>query len=143
MVTRLLEKRGFQVQAVLSGRTALEMARVCPPDLILLDINMPEMNEFEVGQHLLADPKTRDIPIIFISAQDDMESKLKAFGAVGVDYVTKPFRTNEVLARVNTHFNLRDMQKQLELGKKTRIHCRCCIRHPDPYGSSRYNHLPQ
>ena len=78
---------------------------------------MPEMIGFNVGQHLLADPKTRDIPIIFISALDDMESKLKAFAAGGVDYVTKPFRTNEVLARVNTHLNLRDMQKQLQLGK--------------------------
>jgi PleD family two-component response regulator len=116
-LTRLLEKRGFKVQAVSSGPAALEIVRINPPDLILLDINMPEMIGFNVGQHLLADPKTRDIPIIFISALDDMESKLKAFAAGGVDYVTKPFRTNEVLARVNTHLNLRDMQKQLQLGK--------------------------
>jgi len=78
---------------------------------------MPEMNGFKVGQHPLAGPKTRDIPIKLISALDDMESKLIAFTAGGVDYATKPFRTNEVLARVNTHLNLRDMQKQLQLGK--------------------------
>ena len=71
------------------------------------------MNGFKVGQHLLAGPKTRDIPIIFISALDDMESKLIAFAAGGVDYATKLFRTNEDLARVNTHLNLRDMQKYL------------------------------
>ncbi|MCJ7532308.1 MAG: response regulator [Anaerolineales bacterium] len=117
LLNRLLEKRGFKVQAVSSGPAALEIVRINPPDLILLDINMPEMIGFNVGQHLLADPKTRDIPIIFIRTLDDMESKLKAFAAGGVDYVTKPFRTNEVLARVNTHLNLRDMQKQLQLGK--------------------------
>jgi len=117
LLTRLLEKRGFKVQAVSSGPASLEIVRISPPDLILLDINMPKMNGFKVGQHLLADPKTRDIPTIFISALDDMESKLIAFAARGVDYVTKPFRTNEVLARVNTHLNLRDMQKQLQLGK--------------------------
>jgi signal transduction histidine kinase len=92
---------------------ALISAQAVAPDLILLDIKMPGMNGYEVCQELKADPRTRDIPIIFISALDQTEDKVKAFTVGGVDYVTKPFQVEEVLARVETHLALHTLQRQL------------------------------
>ena len=88
-------------------------AQTQPPYLILLDIMMPIMNGFEVCEQLKANPLTRDIPILFISALDDTENKVKAFEVGGVDYITKPFRVEEVIARARTHLQLRDLQIQL------------------------------
>ena len=87
---------------------------VSPPDLILLDIRMPGMDGFEVCRALKANPKTRDIPVIFISALDDVGDKVRAFEAGGVDYITKPFQFEEVIARVETHLALRRLQRELE-----------------------------
>jgi sigma-B regulation protein RsbU (phosphoserine phosphatase) len=96
------------------GALAVEAARAEPPDLILLDIRMPEMNGYEVCEHLKAEAQTRDIPIIFISALDATQDKVRAFTVGGVDYVTKPFQVEEVLARVETHLALRRLQRQLQ-----------------------------
>jgi PleD family two-component response regulator len=90
-------------------------AQAAPPDLILLDIMMPDMDGYEACERIKADERTRDIPVLFISALDEMEDKVKAFTAGGVDYITKPFQAEEVLARVQTHLALRDLNRQLQV----------------------------
>jgi len=114
LLSQMLTSKGYQVQTVGSGAAALATVREAPPDLILLDIMMPEMDGYEVCQRLKADPQTRDIPIIFISALEQTDQKVKAFAVGGVDYVTKPFQIKEVLARVAAHLSLRALQKQLQ-----------------------------
>lgn len=113
LLSQMLSEQGYGVRAVTSGSRALASVRATPPDLILLDIKMPQMNGYEVCEHLKADGRTRDIPIIFISALDATQDKVRAFTAGGVDYITKPFQLEEVLARVETHLALRKLQKQL------------------------------
>ena len=113
LLSRMLTEHGYQVRPVLNGAQALTAVQAQPPDLILLDIMMPVMNGFEVCERLKADPNTRDIPVLFISALSDTENKIAAFTAGGVDYVTKPFQVEEVLARVRTHLTLRTLQQQL------------------------------
>jgi sigma-B regulation protein RsbU (phosphoserine phosphatase) len=114
LLSQMLSRHGFQVRPVPDGALALAAVQADPPDLILLDIRMPEMSGYEVCEHLKADPASADIPIIFISALDAVQDKVKAFTAGGVDYVTKPFRVEEVLARVQTHLSLRKLQKRLQ-----------------------------
>jgi sigma-B regulation protein RsbU (phosphoserine phosphatase) len=118
LLSQMLAEQGYQIRPVPDGPLALAATRAEPPDLILLDIRMPEMNGYEVCEHLKADAQTRDIPIIFISALDATQDKVKAFTAGGVDYVTKPFQFEEVLARVETHLALRKLQKQLQDANK-------------------------
>jgi sigma-B regulation protein RsbU (phosphoserine phosphatase) len=118
LLSQMLAEQGYQVRPVPDGSLALAAAQAEPPDLILLDIRMPEMNGYEVCEHLKADDQTRDIPIIFISALDATQDKVKAFTVGGVDYVTKPFQFEEVLARVETHLALRRLQKQLQDANK-------------------------
>jgi sigma-B regulation protein RsbU (phosphoserine phosphatase) len=113
LLSQMLSEQGYGVRAVTSGERALASVRAAPPDLILLDIKMPGMNGYEVCEHLKADPQTRNIPIIFISALDEIQDKVQAFAVGGVDYITKPFQLEEVLARVQTHLALRKLQKQL------------------------------
>jgi sigma-B regulation protein RsbU (phosphoserine phosphatase) len=113
LLSQMLSQEGYRVRAVTSGTRALASVQVSRPDLILLDIKMPELNGIEVCEHLKADPRTRDIPIIFVSALDELEDKVQAFAAGGVDYITKPFQFAEVLARVETHLALRKLQEQL------------------------------
>ena len=110
----MLKDRGYKVRPVPSGKLALAAARRNPPDLILLDINMPEMNGYEVCEHLKADEKLKGIPIIFISALTEPLDKVKAFAIGGVDYLTKPFQMEELHARVETHLKLRRLQIDLE-----------------------------
>jgi sigma-B regulation protein RsbU (phosphoserine phosphatase) len=114
LLSQMLAEQGYRVRPVPDGPLALAATRAEPPDLILLDIRMPEMNGYEVCEHLKADDQTRDIPIIFISALDAIQDKVRAFTVGGVDYVTKPFQVEEVLARVETHLTLRELQKQLQ-----------------------------
>src|SRR3984893_14206566 len=110
----MLKDRGYKVRPVPSGKLALLAARKDPPDLILLDINMPEMNGYAVCQCLKGDETLRGIPIIFISALNDNLDKVKAFAVGGVDYITKPFQMEELHARVETHLKLRRLQVELE-----------------------------
>ena len=109
----MLSKRGYEVRPARSGAQALSAARSKKPDLILLDIIMPFMSGYEVCEYLKADEQTRDIPIIFVSASDETFDKLKAFSIGGIDYITKPFQAAEVLVRIETHLNFRDLQKRL------------------------------
>lgn len=108
VLTALLNKRGYAVSAFPRGKMALKAAERKPPDLVLLDINMPEMNGFEVCEAFKSKSAFDDIPIIFISALDDIESKVTALKSGGVDYISKPFQMEEVYARVDTHLKLRD-----------------------------------
>jgi sigma-B regulation protein RsbU (phosphoserine phosphatase) len=110
----MLKDRGYRVRPVPGGKLALAAARRDPPDLILLDINMPEMNGYEVCEHLKADAQLRGIPVIFISALNDQLDKVRAFAIGGVDYITKPFQMEELHARVETHLKLRRLQVELE-----------------------------
>jgi sigma-B regulation protein RsbU (phosphoserine phosphatase) len=114
LLSTMLGEQGYKVRSVINGQMALTAVRAAPPDLILLDINMPEMNGYQVCEELKADETTRDIPVIFISALDETEDKVKAFAIGGLDYITKPFQFEEVLARVETHLSLRRLQKQLQ-----------------------------
>lgn len=115
LLSRMLTREEYKVRAVTNGPRALESVEASPPDLILLDINMPDMDGYEVCERLKADDKTRQIPIIFISALNDTQDKIKAFTAGGVDYVTKPFQIREVLARVQTHMALKETTDELEM----------------------------
>lgn len=106
----------YRVQAARDGARALKIAHsASPPDLILLDVVMPAMDGYEVCRRLKGQGSARDIPVIFISALDDVVDKVRGFEAGGVDYIAKPFQAEEVLARVNTHLTLRSLQKELEL----------------------------
>jgi sigma-B regulation protein RsbU (phosphoserine phosphatase) len=121
LLSQILVQQGYHVRPVPDGPLALAAVQAEPPDLILLDIRMPEMDGYRVCEHLKADAGTRDIPIIFISALDATEDKVRAFHTGGVDYVTKPFQAAEVLARVETHLALRKLQKQLLVANKRMV----------------------
>ena len=114
LLSKILQERDYQVRPVPEGSLALAAAKAKPPDLILLDIRMPEMNGFQVCEELKSEASTKDIPIIFISALDAIQDKVKAFTIGGVDYITKPFHVEEVLARVENHLAIRRLQTQLE-----------------------------
>ncbi len=114
VLSQILSKQGYLIRPAINGPLALTAIRKSPPDVVLLDIMMPEMSGYEVCRLLKADEATRDIPVIFISALDEAESKIKAFQLGGVDYIAKPFQPDEVIARVNTHVQIRAMQKQLQ-----------------------------
>ena len=110
----MLKEHGYRVRPVLDGRLALRAAKAEVPDLVLLDINMPDMNGFEVCEQMKADPTLADTPVIFISGNTETVDKVKAFSVGGVDYVTKPFQMAEVQARVATHLELRRKRRELQ-----------------------------
>jgi len=112
--TMLLSKEGFTVHAVEDGAEVLSLAQTDPPDLILLDIMMPHVTGYEVCEYLKSDLRTRDIPVIFLSALTDTVDKVHAFAVGAVDYIPKPFQVEEVLARLKTHLSLRQLQRNLE-----------------------------
>ena len=113
LLSDLLGEHGYEVRAVTTGRQALQAAEQAPPDLILLDISMPEMDGYEVCRRLKAAERSRDVPVIFLTASADTADMVLAFDAGGVDYVTKPFQFEEVLARVKAHVALRRAQSEL------------------------------
>jgi PleD family two-component response regulator len=113
LLSTMLTQQGYKVRKVISGQLALRVVSIAPPELILLDINMPQMNGYEVCEKLKANPQTSQIPVIFISALDDVWHKVKAFQVGGTDYISKPFQCEEVLARVKNQLTLRSFQKQL------------------------------
>jgi len=108
-----LTEQGYKVRSVTEGLMALTVAQAAKPDLILLDIMMPNIDGYEVCQRLKANEQTCDIPVIFLSALDEVLDKVKAFNVGGVDYITKPFQLEEVLARIQTHLSLRFAQKEI------------------------------
>ncbi|HBE19103.1 MAG TPA: hybrid sensor histidine kinase/response regulator [Cyanobacteria bacterium UBA11149] len=114
VLSATLSERGYKVRGVIKGQMAIRAAKSAPPDLILLDIRMPEMDGYEVCQRLKADPQTHDIPIVFISALDEVLDKVKAFQAGGVDYITKPFQVEEVLARVENQLMICRLSHKLQ-----------------------------
>src|SRR6185369_1462781 len=111
----ILTESGCRVIQAESGAKALELAATSQPQLILLDVVMPDMDGFQTCRELKADPSLKDIPVIFISSLDETSSKVKGFDAGGVDYIAKPFEKEEVIARVKTHLSIR--QLQLSLGE--------------------------
>jgi sigma-B regulation protein RsbU (phosphoserine phosphatase) len=121
----MLKDRGYKVRPVPGGQLALRAARRDPPDLILLDINMPDMNGYEVCDRLKADDALKGIPVIFISALTDQLDKVKAFTTGGVDYITKPFQMEELHARVETHLKLRRLQLELEAANADLVRANC------------------
>ena len=114
LLTSLLREHGYDVRPAISGTLAINTARQERPELILLDVKMPEMDGYEVCRQLKADERTREIPVVFLSGLGEAIDKVRAFSVGGVDYITKPFQFEEVLARVGTHISLRSMQKHLE-----------------------------
>jgi two-component system cell cycle response regulator len=114
LLIRILESSGYTVKGVDNGASAIEMAKADPPDLILLDIAMPDMDGYETCAYLKEDSRTKYIPIIFISAQDDLEAKVKAFQAGGVDYIIKPIGMEEVEARVGIHLTNQILNSKLQ-----------------------------
>ncbi|WP_375514918.1 response regulator [uncultured Nostoc sp.] len=113
LLSKMLELQGYIVRKSLNGRMALQAAQREPPDLIMLDINMPEMNGYEVCQQLKLGEKTRRIPIIFISAIDHLKDKVRAFELGAQDYITKPFQELEVLARIKNQLLIQQQQQLL------------------------------
>lgn len=114
VLSTMLTRHGYKVRPALSGALALKAAQSVPPDLILLDILMPGMDGYMVCEQLKEMEATRDIPVIFISALDDVRDKVKAFQSGGVDYITKPFQLREVLARIENHLTLDRLHKQVQ-----------------------------
>jgi PleD family two-component response regulator len=114
-LSSFLSKQGYQVRKAINGQAALMAARTVCPDLILLDINMPGMGGYEVCQQLKGELQTSSIPIIFLSAGDDIGDKIRAFQVGGVDYITKPFQLEEALVRVQTQLKVQSLQKKLHV----------------------------
>jgi len=115
LLTELLVQNGYGVRPAPNGNLALKTVESKLPDLILLDIMMPDIDGYEVCRRLKASERSRDVPVIFISAINETMDKVKAFSIGGVDYITKPFEPEEVLARIQTHLAIRIMQQKLEI----------------------------
>ena len=114
LLSNTLTDQGYKIRGAAKGQMAIRTARSFPPDLILLDIKMPGMDGYEVCEHLKADEQTRDIPVIFISALDEVIDKVRAFQVGGVDYITKPFHVEEVLARIEHQLMIQRLSTQLQ-----------------------------
>ncbi|MDM8560723.1 hybrid sensor histidine kinase/response regulator [Candidatus Parabeggiatoa sp. HSG14] len=114
VIVDYLEETGLKVVVARNGEMGLKRAQFAKPDIILLDVIMPGIDGFETCRHLKVDEKTQDIPVIFMTALDDPEDKLKGFGVGGVDYITKPIQHEEVLARITTHLNICDLTIKLK-----------------------------
>ncbi len=113
LLSKTLSEQGYTVRGAVKGQMGIKAAQSIPPDLILLDIRMPELDGYEVCERLKADFQTKDIPVIFLSALDDVWDKVRAFQIGGVDYITKPFQVEEVLARVKNQLLIRQLTKQI------------------------------
>jgi signal transduction histidine kinase len=114
LLSEIIRGLGFKVRPVPRGDLALEAAAVCPPDLILLDVDMPDMDGFEVCARLKKDPVLSEIPVIFISALTSVTDKVRGFTSGGVDYIPKPFQSEEVIARVTAHLEIRRQRLELQ-----------------------------
>jgi response regulator RpfG family c-di-GMP phosphodiesterase len=114
LLTEILRSDGHAVRSAVSGDLALRAARAQPPQLVLLDVSMPEMDGFEVCRRLKQEPRLRDVPVVFVSALSETEDKVRGFDLGAVDYVTKPFQRQELLARVRNHLELHRLRNNLE-----------------------------
>lgn len=114
ILIQILSERGYSVRPAINGEVAFNAIKQRVPNLILLDIMMPGLSGYEVCERLKANSETKDVPVIFISAMDDPENKVKAFSKGGVDYITKPFHKEEVLARVETHLKINQLRISLQ-----------------------------
>lgn len=114
LLAALLADKGYLIRKALSGAIALKSVEQAPPDLILLDINMPDLNGYELCEQLKANPKTQEIPVIFISALDDVLDKVRAFRVGGSDYIAKPFQGEEVIARIEHQLTIQSQKQQLQ-----------------------------
>ena len=114
LLTDLLKLEGYEVRSAISGEMALKSAAANPPDLVLLDIRMPVMDGYEVCRRLKADPVTRNVPVIFVSAASETEEKVHGFELGAVDFVTKPYQRDELFARVRNHLELNRLRHHLE-----------------------------
>lgn len=114
LLSDLLRNEGYDVRSAINGALALRSAALNPPELVLLDIRMPEMDGFEVCRRLKADPITAQVPVIFVSALTDTDEKLHGFELGAVDFVTKPFQREELLARVRVHLEVNRLRNHLE-----------------------------
>ena len=123
-----LEVHGYEVLVALGGHEALDRVRFAKPDLVLLDVMMPDMDGFETCRRMKAQADSRDIPVIFMTALTDVDSKVKAFASGGVDYVSKPFQIEELMARVRTHLSLRKAQLDL-MAQKSDLEVEVAARH--------------
>jgi len=113
LLSNSLIAEGYKVRGVTNGQMAITAAKTIPPDLILLDIKMPDMDGYEVCKHLKSDVQTKDIPVIFLSALDDVIDKVKAFEVGGIDYITKPFHLQEVIARIENQLALTQAKAEI------------------------------
>ena len=120
VLCNILGKQQYKLAVARSGQQALDMMEKISPDLVLLDVMMPEIDGFEVCRRLSGSPRTRHIPIIFLTAKTDTESVIRGFETGAVDYVTKPFNSAELLARVNTHLELKYTREEL-IGKNKEL----------------------
>jgi diguanylate cyclase (GGDEF)-like protein len=118
VLLHFLKQHHFEIHIAENGQRALDILVDHHPDLILLDVMMPDMDGFETCRRIKANARTADIPVIFITALTSTESKVTGFEAGGVDYITKPFHQPEVLARINTHITLQKQKKELENAKQ-------------------------
>ncbi|MCP4345765.1 MAG: response regulator [Desulfobacterales bacterium] len=121
VIVDYLKKSGFETAVARNGIIGLKRAKLLKPALILLDIMMPEMDGFETCRRLKENNVTKDIPVIFMTALDNIENKLRAFTCGGVDYITKPAQREEVLARVNTHLKIRNQAIEIETARQTAV----------------------
>ncbi len=113
-LSKILNDRGYKTQRAICGQLALNAVKESPPDLIVLDIMMPNMNGYEVCNRLKSNSNTRDIPIIFLSALNQTIDKVKAFEIGGIDYITKPFQVEEILARIENQLTIQKLSRQLK-----------------------------
>ena len=114
----VLGSAGYEVLVEMDGASGIEQVESNPPDLILLDVMMPKIDGFETCRRLQANPSTKNIPIIFITALTEAEEKVKGLGLGAVDYITKPFEQEEVLARISLHLKLRKLNIELDKQKQ-------------------------
>jgi len=114
VLVQILKANNYRTKPVKNGRLALKIARSSPPDLVLLDIDMPEMNGYAVCREMKSDARLNHVPVIFISSYDQPTEKVEAFASGGVDYITKPFQPEEVLARIAIHLKIHRLQIELE-----------------------------
>ncbi len=152
LLSKMLRQQGYEVQTALNGKQAIASIQasdsaipttdLAKPDLILLDIMMPEMDGYEICQQLKADVRTSDIPVIFISVSDEVADKVKAFEVGGVDYITKPLHREEVLVRIQHQLKLQNLQKQL-IEKNERLQKEIAVRQEVELELSNRNKLKQ